>query len=69
MSKLNTINQKDLENSTQETFIVCVISKSQNCFLQFEVPRLNILAEMRRLDIKYVSVLTNVNNKLSLKFF
>jgi hypothetical protein len=69
MNKLKRITQKDLENFTQENFIVCCTSKSQNCLLQFEVPRLNILAEMKRLHIKDVEVLTNVMNKISLKFF
>jgi len=68
MTQLKRITQKDLENSTQENFIVCCTSKSQNCVLQFEVPRLNILAEMKRLHIKDVEVLTNVLDYISLKF-
>jgi hypothetical protein len=66
---MKKLSIRDIEISPNEKFCVCALNKTSKVMHNFVVSKESILKEMNRTSMKYVEVLTTLNDIISLKFF
>jgi hypothetical protein len=66
---MKKLSIRDIEISPNEKFCVCTLNKTTRVMHNFVVSKECIIKEMQRSEMKFVEVLTTLNDIISLKFF